>query len=444
MRPLFIALILSFAFFNSAHAEPVQLVKADNGVSAWLVEDHSLPVISVTFAWRHGVELDPEKLEGLSYLSAHMLSEGAGADDANAFQKKLDDNAISLSFAASRDQTSGSVRSLKETWPLAAAMVREAVQNPRFDKDALAREKAQSLNAIRAYKSDPDWLLTRMAFAQLFKNHPYGKRTLGTENSVNAITREDAKGWHALLGKAHPLVAATGDITPDELKKMLVDVFGAKKEDAQTPSLPEWTLGESGAAGKTWLYKHPGTQSNIMMVWGGMKRSDPQWEAAEVMNYILGGGGFSSRLTNEIREKRGLTYGISTGMMDFDHAQLYTLEATSKNADAATVMELAKAEIARMVATPVSAEELQAAKDYLIGAYPLQLTSTARVAAHYLQLQLDGLPMDEREKREAALKAVSAADVQAVAKRLLASSPAVFLVGEPEGIKDAMVVEKVE
>lgn len=437
-RSLFTLLLLILC--APAMAQQVQLVKADNGVSAWLVEDHSLPVISLSLAWKKGVEQDPAALEGLSYLGAHMLTQGAGADNANAFQKKMEDNTISLSFSASRDATTGSLRSLKETWPQAVALLREAIQTPRFDKDALLHERAQSLSAIRSYKSDPDWLLARMVFAELFKNHPYGKRTLGTEASVNAIKREDVKGWHALLLENPPLVAVTGDLTSAELKAVLNDVFAPAKKDTLPANVPQW---EPGAAG-TFVYKHPGTQANMMLVWGGLKHADPQWEAAEVMNYILGGGGFSSRLTSEIREKRGLTYGISTGMMDFDHASLYTLQATSKNADAAQVLELAKAEIKRMVDAPVSAEELQAAKDYLIGAYPLQLTSTARVAAHYLQLQLDDLPMDEQQKRAAAIKAITPADVQAVAKRLLASSPSIFLVGEPAGIKDAKVVERVE
>ncbi|MBI3419045.1 MAG: insulinase family protein, partial [Proteobacteria bacterium] len=178
--------------------------------------------------------------------------------------------------------------------------------------------------------------------------------------------------------------------------------------------------------------------------WPGLKRNDADWYAAEIMDYILGGGSFSSRLMKEIREKRGLTYGVNSGSSALEHGPLFTVEASFQGKNAAEVLRLINEEVARMVKDPVSAEELKAAKDYLIGSAPLDLTSTSNIAGRYLGLRLNGLPMDEEEKRAKALQAVTAADVQRVAKRIFSVQPAVFFVGNPEGITPTETFDKID
>lgn len=419
----------------------VQQVKSSKGITAWLVEDQSLPIISISFAWRFGLERDPDGKEGLSYLAASMLTQGAGDDDANVFQKKLEDNAITLGFDGSRDVISGSMRSLKDSFPLAVKMLRSAVQSPRFAEDDLARQKAQMINSLNMYRADTGWLLSRLAFNDLFTGHPYGKRTLGNEATIGAITPADLKAWHARLDRAHLVVAVTGAITPTELKTVLDQVFGSLPAKTTLAAIPEYNY---QAPATTSLLRHAGTQSEIMFTWAGFSRRDPDWYATEVMNYIFGGGGFSSRLTEAVREKRGLTYGISSGMLDYKHAALYMVQGSAKNENISEVIRLVKEEATRIVTDKISAEELQEAKDYLIGAYPLQMTSTARIASHYRGLQLQDLPVNEQEKRAAAIRAVTVDDVQRVAARLMKENPAIFLVGEPTGITADKTLDKID
>jgi zinc protease len=438
MRQFFLLLFCFFAIPLSA--QTVQEVTSPKGINAWLVEDHSLPIVALSFAWKNGLEGDPVEKQGLSYLASGMLLQGAGADNANVFQKKLQDDAISLDFDANRDAITGSMRSLKEAWPAAAALMKAAIQAPRFDADALERERTQMLSTLRTYQSDPDWLLSRLAFRELFKDHPYGKRTLGTEASIATITGADLKKWQSHLDRSGLVLTATGDITPAELAAFLDDVFAPLPEAAKIEPVADYALATSGM----WLLKHPGTQTGIMMIWPGLRRDDPDWYTAEVLNYIWGGGGFSSRLTHEIREKRGLTYGISTGMLEYAHAGLFMLKASTRNEDAEKVLKLVDEQLALIRDKPVTGEELKAAKDYLIGAYPLQLTSTQRVATHYRELQRQDLPMDEQAVRAKAIKVVTVEAVKALAQRLLTAKPAIFLVGAPTGVKPDQIFEKVD
>jgi zinc protease len=435
--------VFAFLLFCApAQAMEVTEVTSAKGIKAWLVEDHSLPVVSLAFAWRGGVEQDAPEKQGLSMLGTEMLMKGAGADDGNAFARKLQENAISLDFDARRDSIAGQMRSLKETLPAAIALLKASLTAPRFDADALARQKAQSISLIRMYRSEPDWLLSRMMVADVFKDHPYERRSLGTEATVTGITPADLQNWHRHFGRSGLLVAATGDITRDELKAMLDDVFGG---------LPEKTIAAPVAAdtpqggGKIALFRYETPQSSLLAVFPGIARKDPRWYAYEVMNYILGGGSFSSRLMDEIREKRGLTYGIYSGASNYDHVSLFTIQASMQNENAGKVLALIKTEMQKMRNTPVSAEEVKDARDYLIGSYALGHTSTTKVADYLLELQRLGLTAGEQEKRAAAIARVTPEDVQKIAAEILDEKKmALFAIGAPQGITPDKTLDKVE
>ncbi|MDX1923463.1 MAG: pitrilysin family protein [Alphaproteobacteria bacterium] len=444
MKRLFMPLlcVLAVLIAPPCFANDVQILKSSKGITAWLIEDHSLPIVSLSFAWNGGIETDDDAKQGLSHVAATMLTKGAAADDENAFLKKLQDNVISLSFQAQRDTIYGQLRTLKETLPVAQEALRASIMQPRFDDQSLMQVKAQNISLIKNYLSDPDWLMSRLMMREVYAGHPYSKRTLGTQATINSITKDDLKNWHKRLNRSELIVSATGDITKEELNKLLDETFGGLPEK---PAGAE--LAEADLKGKTetFVLKYKGPQSSITVVWPGIRRNDKDWYAMEVMNYILGGGSFSSRLMSEVREKRGLTYGISSGMSLFDHGSSYSIQASFKNENAGHVLDLIKKEIAHMRDTKVSAEELKAAKDYLIGSYALSLTSTARVAGHYLEIQRQKLGVDIQQKREAALNAVTAEDVQRVAKRILQdASQITFFVGEPQGITATKTFDSVE
>lgn len=437
-----VLLLLMLAAFPHPVLAETKIVTSKGGITAWLAEDHSLPVISLSIAFKGGIEEDSDDKQGLSYIGANMLTQGAGEDDANSFQQKLKDNSIALNFEARRDAVYGTLRSLKETWPEAVRLFKESLARPQFDAAVLKREKARTETALRLYLSNPDWLLSRLQISEVFSGHPYVRRTLGTFDTQKNITVEDLKKWHQGLRRKKLVVGAAGNISVEELGKLLDDVFAGLHEDKAGTDVSEAQI--KGAGGIFYL-KHPGAQTELMMVYPGIFHQDKDWYVGEVMNYILGGGSFSSRLMEEIRDKRGLTYGIGSSMMLFDHAALYVIQASSANANAASVLDLTRKEISRLRDALASAEELQAAKDYLIGSYAIDLTSTQSVAGYLSELQRLGLTRDEQEKHVAAITAVSAADVQRLARRLLPEGKeAVFLVGQPEGVKATKILEKID
>ncbi|NDE90209.1 MAG: insulinase family protein [Alphaproteobacteria bacterium] len=442
MRLLLVLLGFFACVPQALYANPVQIIKSPKGISAWLIEDHSLPIVSIAFAWRGGIEQDALERQGLSRIAAMMLTKGAGKDDENAFQKKLEDHAISLSFEARRDAVFGQMRSLKETLPVATNVLRDSLVTPRFDTESLNRLKIQSLSTLKHYQADPEWLLSRLMMREGFAGHVYSKRTLGSEATLQSITRDDLTNWHKHLSRDQLLVSVTGDINKEELGALLDKTFGDLPEKAEQPVVADTTL---NGKKELFLLRYAGPQSSMILLWPGIDRHDKDWYAAEVMNYILGGGSFSSRLMNEIRAKRGLTYGISSGMSNYDHAFTYAIQASFKNEKAGEVLALVKQELARIRDTAVSAQEIKAAKDYLIGSYALGLTSTARVAGHYLDIQREQLGVNNQQEHEAGIRAVTAQDIQRVAKRIVQDDAMIaFFIGQPQGITPTKTFETVD
>lgn len=443
MKPIKAILIIAALLFTvSAQAAAVKEITSPSGIKAWLVEDKSLPVVSVAFYWRGGVELDSEKQQGLSYLATALLTKGAGKDDADVFEKKLLENAITLNFDARRDGLSGQFRSLKETLPVATALLAASLSTPRFDDKNITLMKQQSAAQRNMYKADPDWLLSRLMIASVFEGHPYFLRTLGTEASMGALHKKDLQQWMKRLSRDKLVVAVAGDITENELGILLDKTFGLLPAQSAGAPLKPAALKNLG---ETILLQQEGPQTHMALVWEGIPRDDAQRYALEVMNYIFGGGSFSSRLMEEVRDKRGLTYGISSGPDNYDAAALYTVQVASKNENAGEVLKLIETEMDKLVTQPVSADELQAAKDYLIGAYALSRTSTMKVAAYYADVQRLKRSADEEHMRAEAIRTVSAADVQALAVRLFKDKKkAVLVVGAPQGLSPTKTLTKID
>ncbi len=437
-----VVLVIVAALSGVANANEVQIFTTAKGIQVWLIEDHHLPILSMSFAWRGGIEQDDDAKQGLSRMAADMLTKGAGQDDENTFQQKMQENAISLGFGAQRDTVYGQLHSLKDTLPIAKEMLHASITSPRFDEDSLTRLKAETISSLKRHQSDPDWILSRLMMKEVFAGHPYGKRAIGTQTTINSITRDDLKNWHKHLNREQLIVSITGDVTKAEASTLLDETFGNLPEHAE-----QTTVSDADLKGKKQVFvvNYNGPQSSMVLLWPGINRHDKDWYAAQIMNYILGGGSFSSRLMSEVREKRGLTYGISSGMSLYDHAATYNIEASFKNENAGEVVALVKKEIARIRDTKVSDDELKAAKAYLIGSYGLSLTSTSRVAGHYLELQRKKLSVNNQHNSEIGLRAVTVDDVQRVAKRILVDDAlASFFVGQPKGITPTKTLPGIE
>lgn len=414
----------------------IKEVTSPGGITAWLAEDHSVPVIAMRFAFRDaGSAGDPADKQGLAQLASNTMDEGAGELDAQSFQKELRDLVTTLSFSSGRDYFQGTLKTLTKNKERSLELLKLSLTAPRFDQDAVDRMIRANQTRIRSSLSDPEWLAARIMNDRAFEGHPYALNSGGTLQSLATITPEDLRAFHASrIGRNNLVISVAGDITAEELGAILDDIFGSLPE-VQPPQTPDLALQNKGTIA---VYKKDIPQTIIEMLQPGIDINAPDYIAAKVMNYILGRGGFGSRLMEEIREKRGLTYGIYSHMSHMDHIDTLGVSTSTDNKNAGEMLALIKEQWRAMRDAPVSQEELDSAKSYLIGSVPLSLTSTDSIAGVMLSLQLDNRPTDYLDIRAKEIEALTADDILRVAQRLL--DPAGFttvLVGAPEGIAES-------
>lgn len=416
-----------------ADAVEIKRVVSPGGIEAWLIEDQKIPVVALEWVFTGAGGRDPAGKGGLANLASTLLDEGAGPYDSQAFQGRLQDLATSLDYDATRDGFTGSLRTLKDNAPAAFDLVRLSMADPHLSADALERMRSAILSGMKRDESDPNYVARRLFFSTAFPGHPYGEEIRGTPATLAAVTPDDVRAFvQSELTRDRLVVAAAGAITPGELAKALDTLFGTLPAKAATAPLPDVT---AQGAGQTLVAPRPTAQTVIIMGQPGVKRSDPDWYAATVMNYVLGGGSFSSRLMEEVREKRGLSYGVYSGLYPLDHAALVTASGSTRNATAGQALAIMRAEWRRMADGGVTDEELADAKTYLTGSFPLQFSSTSAIARILLQVKKDGLGIDYLDRRNGFINGVTRADVARVAKRLLNPDTLLtVLVGRPEGV----------
>jgi zinc protease len=418
-----------------ARAMTIERVVSPGGIEAWLVEDHSLPVISLALAFRGGAALDPADKAGLATMASGLLDEGAGPLDSAAFQKRLSDLAIELSFDAGQDEFRGSLRTLTRDHDQAFELLRLALTEPRFDAEPVERIRGQLLAVLASDAEDPGKIASDTFWHTVYPDHPYGRDPTGTPETLKAITAGDLKSFvRDRFARDRLMIGVVGDIAPAELGPALDKLFGALPATGATTSLP---AAVPEGAGRVVLVDRDVPQSVILLGQNGIKRDDPDFYAAALLMQTLGGG-FGSRLTREVREKRGLAYSVSADLATFDLGGLVTGDTATQNARAKESIDVIRQVWAEMAADGPTEAELADAKAYLIGSYPLRFTSSSRIAGNLVSIELEGLGIDYIDKRQALFGSVTLADVRRVAKRLLDPAKLTWVVvGRPVGVEPA-------
>ena len=412
----------------------VQEVVSPGGIRAWLVEEHSIPFTALEIRFRGGAALDPPERRGAINLMMATLEEGAGEMDAQAFAEAREALAASFHFDVSDDIAAISARFLTENRDQAIALLKLALMQPRFDQDAIDRVREQVLAVIRAEATNPASIAGRRFDALAWGDHPYGSSPNGTAESVAALGRDDMlDAWARVFGRDRLYVAATGDITAEELGALLDELLGDLPERASVPPAPqaEYRLGP----GVT-VVDFDTPQSVVLFGHEGISRDDPDYIPAYVLNEVFGGRGLESRLTRELREKRGLTYGVGTSLLPMQYGNLVLGQLRSDNAKVAEAIALTRQEWARVAAEGLSAEELDEAKTYLTGAFPLRFDGNAQIARILVSMQIVGLPRDYIRNRNDLVRAVTLEDINRVARRLFRPEALHFVVvGRPDGVE---------
>ena len=431
---LFAILVLSPFTAGLVLAVEIERVKSSGEIEAWLVRDHTNPIISMRFAFRGGSALDPENLGGLANMAASLLDEGAGDIDSQAFQSTLEDLVISLRFDARRDALGGRLVSLTENRVTAFNLLKLALTRPRFDPEPVERIRSQILAGIRQDSENPGAIASKSLFKRLFPSHPYGRFRSGTAKSVAAITRDDLVAFaSSRMAKNNLKIGVVGDITAQSLAAVLDDVFGGLPDTAAPWDIPE---AEPQSDGRTQVVEKDIPQSSIVFADRGLKRKHPDFYTAYLMNYVLGGGGFTSRLYDTIRDKRGLAYSVYSGLHPLERAGLIFGGAGTTNAKVSETLSLLRQEWARMADNGVTEQELADAKTYQTGSYPLRFASSGSIAAMLVGIQMEDLGIDYMDRRNSLIEAVTLEDVNRVAKTLLRPDRlSIVVVGKPNGVK---------
>ncbi len=416
-----------------ASAGKVEHVVSPGGIEAYLMHEPSVPLIAVSFYFEGGAQFETPDKAGLARMTAALLDEGAGEYDSLAFRTALEDDAIRLNFDASRDGFSGDLRTLSANRDLAFELTRLALTEPRFDAEPIERIRAQSIAMLRRRENDPNSLAREHFFATAFPEHVYGIPERGTVETVGTIDRDDLVAFaERQLVRDRLHVGVAGDITADELALVLDRVFGGLPATGEGPDVVD----VAPIGGETVVVPQAVPQSVVAFGHAGIARKDPDYYAAYVANYILGGGGFQSRLLQEIREKRGLAYSAYSYLVEAEHSPLWTGGVATNNADVAESIRLVRQEVARMAAGEVGEDELEGAKTFLTGSFPLRLTSNAQVASLLMGMSVADLGADFLERRNDYVEAVTLDDLKRVSARLFDPDALLFVVvGQPQGLE---------
>ena len=434
MKRIYIALIALLTFAAAAQAEvKIQEVTSPGGITAWLVEEHSIPFSSLEIRFNGGTNLDAAGKRGAVNLMTGLLEEGAADMDARQYAAAVEGLAASFGFSARSDTMAISAQFLSENRDQAMALLHAALIEPRFDQDAIDRVRAQVVSGIQGALKDPNKIAGRKFNEMAYAGHPYATSRSGTLESIAGLTRDDlVAAKAATMARDRIFVGAVGDITPAELGVLLDKLLGdLPAVGADMPARAQYQL-----SGGVTVVPFDTPQSVVTFGHEGIERDDDDFFAAYLMNTILGGSGRQSRLMEEVREKRGLTYGVYSYLQPMDYGDLYMGSVASANDRVAEAIDVIRNEWIKLAENGVTAAELDGAKTYLTGAYPLRFDGNGPIANIMVGMQVTGLPIDYIATRNDKINAVTLEDIARVAKRLVRPDDLRFVVvGQPEGLK---------
>ena len=429
LTPAALGLIAALAA-SPADAMDIQRVRSAGGIEAWLVESHANPLIAMRFAFLGGAAQDPAGKEGLAYFVSGMMDEGAGDLDSIAFQERLQGLAMRLDFDAGRDVMLGNVQMLSANRDEGFELLRLALTAPRFDATAIERVRAQILAGLKFDENDPEEVASLAWDRIAFPGHPYGRPVKGTMASIAAINRDDLKGYvERVYARDKLVIAVVGDIDAETLGPLLDKTFGGLPEhsvlapiaDVKPPLGPLREVIEMDVPQSVAKFGHR-----------GLARKDDDFMAAYVLNYIIGGGGFSSRLMEEVREKRGLAYSVHSNLHPYRHGAVFVGHVATQNERVGQSLDVIENELKRLAAEGPTAEELANAKSYLTGSYPLRFETSSGIANQLLWIQIEELGIDYVNERNKLIENVSLDDIKRVAKRLIEADRLITtIVGKP-------------
>ena len=417
---------------GTASAMTIEKIVSPSGIEAWLVREKAVPLVTLNYAFHGGASQDEADKAGTAHLAADMLDEGAGDIDSKTFHERLENHAIEMTFQVGRDYLHGSLRALNEHRDEAFDLLRLALARPRFDADAIDRVRGQEMASLQRDTTNPNDLASRRWWETAFPGHPYGRETKGTLETMPRIIVDDLREYvRRVFARNELTISIVGDVDAKTAGELVDRAFAGLP--AKNDLKPVANAKPAGL-GRRIVINVDVPQAVVTFGGQGIARNDPDFMAAYIVNHILGGGAFSSRLYKEVREKRGLAYGVSDSLVWFKRAAVMlggTATQADRTADALAVIEQ---EIKRMASDGPTPDELAAAKSFLKGSYALGLDTSAKIAAQLTQIQIDNLGIDYIQRRGTLIDAVTIEDAKRVARRLYSGGMLVTVAGRPKGL----------
>jgi zinc protease len=412
------ALIAAAVPAPRAHALEIKRMKLSNGAVLLVSEEHQLPMVTLRIAFDAGSRRDPKGKEGLAALTAQSLTQGTSKLTAAEFNQKVDFMGSSVSVAAGRDYAVASFTTLKKYEPDTLRLLAATLTEPGLRDADIERKRGEQVAALKAAEEQPGYTASLKFTGTLFGGGPYGHLPDGTPASVEKLTPDDVRNFyhqHYKLGSA--VIAVAGDVKADEIKTQLEkDLGGLGGAVAAEPAAPAPTVAHGLHVD---VIDRNVAQANVLLGFGGVARSNPDYYKLRVMNYIYGGGEFESRLMKVVRVKYGLAYAIQSGFEAGKFPGAFEVELQTKNASANEAVKLVLAQMREMQEKPVSKAELEGAKKYLIGSFPIKIDRQSSIASFMLELQLYNLGLDYADRYPKLIQAVTRQDVLEVARKYL-------------------------
>jgi zinc protease len=416
-----------FVTMPSRAATKIQHLVSPGGIEAWFVQDATVPLIAMEYAFAGGASQDPSGKAGVGNLVGDLLDEGSGDLDSKTFHERLERRAIQLGFSSSRDHFRGSLRMLKDTKDEAFDLLRMSLTSPHFASEDVERIRSQVISNLQSETTSPSALAGRKFLEIAFGDHPYGRPADGTLESVPTIAVADLRDYvHRVLARDSLRIAVVGDVDPDTLGTLLDRTFGSLPAKSSLTPVPDI---EATKPPQRNFIPLDVPQTVVTFGGPGIRRHDPDFMAAYVVNHILGGGTLSSRLYHEVREKRGLAYSVYEALLWMEHSALFVGNTGTRADRAGETVDAINREVRRMAEDGPTQQELDEAKSYLKGSQMLALDTSSKLASALLQYQLDRLPIDYIEKRNAIVDAVALDQAKAVAKRMWGQGLLTVIVG---------------
>jgi zinc protease len=413
---LFVGSLLVPVDFGQTAMTPHRSV-LNNGMILLTSEQRTLPMVSIEMLIHAGARYDAPKQDGLANLTAELITEGTKRRTALQISESLDFLGASLSARGGEDLASVSLTVLKKDLPAGLELLAEVLTNAVFPQEEIERQKQAVIASIRAKEEQPGEIADMRFTAAVFPQTRYGRPVEGTEASVKAIPQASLREFYQRYYRPNrSIMAIVGDISHEEMTEALNQAFRSWNKGEPPPKpLALTATAETG----TIRVNKDLTQANLILGQRGVGRENPDYYALQVMNYILGGGGFSSRAMDSIRNQRGLAYSVYSYFSAEKGRGTFQFVMQTKNETALQAIDIAKEEIRRIRQAPVSEAELNDAKDYLTGSFPLRFDTMGKVANFLAQVEYFELGLDYAERYPDLIRNISIEEVNRVAQKYL-------------------------